>query len=142
MHHHTKDKGDLAVAKAHADLASKGYLALFSATEHAPFDLVAYRDGTFRRVQVKYRAMKNGAIEVDFRSGWTDRHGVHKIMLDKSGVELFCVFCPDTGECYYIKPSDHGQSAKLRIRPSRNGQRIGVLDAGDFLRVPELAPRT
>ena len=47
--HHTKDKGDLGVAKAHADLVEKGWLVLFPTTEHAPFDLVAYRDGDFRR---------------------------------------------------------------------------------------------
>lgn len=35
--HHTKDKGDLGVAKAHADLVGKGFYVLFPATEHAPF---------------------------------------------------------------------------------------------------------
>jgi hypothetical protein len=34
--HHTKDKGDLGVAKAHADLVAQGYVVLFPATEHAP----------------------------------------------------------------------------------------------------------
>ena len=43
--HHTKDKGDLGVAKAYADLVGQGYTVLFPATEHAPFDLVAYRRG-------------------------------------------------------------------------------------------------
>lgn len=45
VRHHTKDKGDLGVAKAHADLAAKGFTVLFPATEHAPFDLVAYAEG-------------------------------------------------------------------------------------------------
>ena len=36
MAHHTKDKGDLGVAKAHADLVSQGFVVLFPATEHAP----------------------------------------------------------------------------------------------------------
>jgi len=140
MHsHHTKDKGDLAVAKAHADLVERGHVVLFPTTEHAPFDLVAYCDGTFRRVQVKYRAMKNGVLDVDFRSGWTDRHGVHKLMLDKSAVDLFCVYCPDTDTCYYLRPTDHGQSAKLRISPSRNGQKVGVLNAEDYRFVPGIS---
>jgi PD-(D/E)XK endonuclease len=42
--HHTKDKGDLGVAKVHADLACEGFTVLFPATEPAPFDLVAYAD--------------------------------------------------------------------------------------------------
>jgi len=36
-------KGDLGVAKVRADLPSKGFAVLFPVTEHAPFDLVAYR---------------------------------------------------------------------------------------------------
>ena len=39
--HHTKTKGDLGVAKAFAYLVEQGYVVLFPATEHAPFDLVA-----------------------------------------------------------------------------------------------------
>jgi hypothetical protein len=38
--HHTKEKGDLGVAKAYCDLVEKGYLVLFPSTEHTPFDLV------------------------------------------------------------------------------------------------------
>jgi hypothetical protein len=60
MTHHTKDKGDIGVAKAHADLVTQGYVVLFPATEHAPFDLVAYRNGEFERVQVKYRSAGSG----------------------------------------------------------------------------------
>lgn len=48
MAHHTKDKGDLGVAKAHADLTAQGFMVLMPLTEHAPFDLVAYRDGVFQ----------------------------------------------------------------------------------------------
>ena len=50
--HHTKDKGDLGTAKAHADRVGLGLMVLFPATEHGEFDSVAYRDHTFHRVQV------------------------------------------------------------------------------------------
>ena len=37
--HHTKDKGDIAAAKAIADLTLKGYLVLIPVVcEHLPFD--------------------------------------------------------------------------------------------------------
>ena len=58
--HHTKDKGDLGTAKAHADLVERGFMVLFPATEHAEFDLVAYRDNVFHRIQVKYRSRGPG----------------------------------------------------------------------------------
>ncbi|HZF39634.1 MAG TPA: group I intron-associated PD-(D/E)XK endonuclease [Blastocatellia bacterium] len=47
--HHTKNKGDLGVAKAHCDLIEKGYIVLIPSTEHAPFDLVAYDGMRFVR---------------------------------------------------------------------------------------------
>jgi hypothetical protein len=45
IEHHTKVKGDLGVLKAQVSLYEQGYLILQPVTEHAPFDLVAYKDG-------------------------------------------------------------------------------------------------
>ncbi|QZT61193.1 group I intron-associated PD-(D/E)XK endonuclease [Mycolicibacterium austroafricanum] len=138
--HHTKDKGDLGVAKAHADLVSKGFTVLFPATEHAPFDLVAYAEGAFHRLQVKYRSARAGAVTVKFRSMWADRNGTHITPMDKKAVDLVCVYCPETDECYYISPSAHGVSVTLRIAPSKNGQLAGVLNAAAFRDLPSLIP--
>ena len=52
--HHTKNKGDLGVLKAQLDLFEQGFTVRVPLTEHLPFDLVAYKEGEFRRVQVKY----------------------------------------------------------------------------------------
>jgi hypothetical protein len=134
--HHTKDKGDLGVAKAHADLVEQGWTVLFPSTEHAPFDLVAYRDGEFQRVQVKYRSGHTGSLYVQFRSGWSDRHGIHHAPIDKSAIDLICIYCPETDNCYYIDPKRHRRSVRLRITPSRNGQVVGVLPAEDFRKMP------
>lgn len=130
--HHTKDKGDLGIAKAHADLAAKGFTVLFPATEHAPFDLVAYASGQFHRLQVKYRSARGGAIKVHFRSMWSDRNGTHMTPIDKHAIDAVCIYCPDTDECYYVRPGAHGSSVTLRIAPSRNSQQAGVLNASAF----------
>lgn len=132
MAHHTKDKGDLGVAKAHADLVSQGFIVLFPATEHAPFDLVAYKDSEFHRIQVKYRSGSTGTVQLHFRSVWSDRSGVHYQPLDKAAVDCVCVYCPQTDECYYLRPQDHRVSVSLRLVPSKNGQKAGVLLASDF----------
>ncbi|QIG42127.1 hypothetical protein G5V58_04500 [Nocardioides anomalus] len=134
--HHTKDKGDLGVAKAFADLVSQGCTVLFPATEHAPFDLVAYRRGRFSRVQVKFRTASRGGVTVRFRSVWNDRQGTHAVPVDKSEVDLLCIYCPDTDECYYVRPWEHRASVTLRIRPPSNGQQSGVLVASRFRGVP------
>jgi hypothetical protein len=136
VRHHAKDKGDLAVAKVHADLVSKGFTVLFPATKHAPFDLVSYAAGEFHRLQVKYRSARAGAVTVKFRSMWADRNGTHMTPLDKGAIDTVCIYCPETDECYYVRPDAHGASVTLRIAPSRNGQQAGVLDAAAFRELP------
>jgi hypothetical protein len=137
MRHHTKDKGDLGVAKAHADLTAQGFMVLLPMTEHAPFDLVVYKDGRFRRVQVKYRSVNAGAVRVKFYASWADRNGNHARPIDKSQIDVICVYCPDTDECYYVSPGAHGVSVSLRVTASRNNQALGVLHASSFRSLAE-----
>lgn len=135
--HHTKSKGDLGVLKAQVDLFEQGFAILIPQTEHAPFDLAAYRDGEFLRVQVKYRKVdRHGKIDVKFSTSWADRHGTHSVPIDKSEVDLYCIYCPDTDECYYLNPDVFGSNATLRVRAPKNGQSKGVKFAADFRRVP------
>ena len=137
--HHTKDKGDLGTAKAHADLVAQGFVVLFPATEHAELDLVAYRRSAFHRVPVKYRSERQGAVSVRFRSVWADRHGTHTRPSDKSQVDVLCIYCPETDACYYVRPDDHLRSVTLRVTPSRNGQVHNVHAADRFRRFPEIS---
>jgi hypothetical protein len=137
MPHHTKGKGDLGVLKAQIDLYEQGFTICVPLTEHAPFDLAAYRDGEFRRVQVKYRAVDRfGKIDVKFSTCWTDRHGTHTVPIDKDEVDLFCIYCPDTDECYYLEPTKFGSYATLRVRAPKNGQAERVSFAADYRRAP------
>ncbi len=136
--HHTKDKGDRAVAHVHADLTDRGFVVLFPATEHASFDLVAYDHESFLRIQVKFRAMTKGVISVELRSGWSDRTGVHHIPMDRSEVDVLAIFCPDTRQTYYVDPGRHGGSVTLRMEPPANNQKVGVLLASDHLDMPPL----
>jgi hypothetical protein len=134
--HHTKDKGDLAQAKVYADLIERGAMVLFPMTEHAPFDLVAYLDGSFYRIQVKFRSARNGVLPLQFRSVWADRHGVHARPMPRSEVDVVAAYSPDTGKCYYIDPSDFGESVNLRISEPRNSQSANVTIADDFCTMP------
>jgi hypothetical protein len=134
--HHTKSKGDLGVAKAHADLVGQGFIVLFPTTEHAPFDLVAYGgDGEFHRIQVKYRSARSGVVSVSFRAIWSDRAGVHVQPIDKGAIDLVCIYCPETDECYYVRPADYGGSVTVRVVPAPNGQRAGVTLGANIRRI-------
>ena len=135
--HHTKNKGDLGVLKAQLDLYEQGYLILQPVTEHAPFDLVAYKDGTFKRIQVKYKTMdRTGAITVHFRSCWADRNGTHMLSVDKEQIDLYCIYCPDTDKCYYFDPLEFDRSATLRVVSPKNNQMKNVKFISDYRMVP------
>ena len=80
IEHHTKQKGDLGVLKAQVDLFEQGFAILVPLTEHSPFDLVAYKDGDFRRIQVKFRKLdKSGKMDIKFSTCWADKHGTHTV---------------------------------------------------------------
>ena len=123
LSHHTKTKGDLGVLKAQIDLFEQGFIICIPQTEHAPFDLVAYRHGEFRRIQVKYRSLgRAGTLEVRFSTCWADRNGVHVVPVDKTEVDLYCIYCPETDECYYLDPIKFGSNVSLRVEAPKNGQ--------------------
>src|SRR5262245_13531206 len=134
--HHTKDKGDLGVAKAYCDLVEKGYIVLFPSTEHAPFDLVAYDGSSFVRIQVKYRRVVNGVLQTNLISWWADKNGSHGKLVDKGQVDIFCVYCPDTDKCYYFKADGVNVCVTLRIAPPKNNQSKKIRFADDYTRVP------
>ena len=133
--HHTKDKGDLGVLRASVDWRRR-LRSVAPLSEHAPFDLVAYKDGRVLRVQVKYRAAVNGAVVLMLRSAWADRHGTHTVPLDKAAIDLICIYCPDTQDCYYFDPRTVERSINLRITPARNAQTKRVRWASDFACIP------
>jgi hypothetical protein len=135
--HHTKEKGDLGVLKAQLDLFEQGFVILNPVTEHAPFDLVAYKDGLFKRIQVKYKSVdKTGSITIHFRSCWADKNGTHMRQVDKDEIDLYCIYCPDTDECYYLNPNDCQRSVTLRVKAPRNNQSRNIRLAADYLGIP------
>lgn len=134
--HHTKTKGDLGVMKAKLDLMIKGYMILQPETEHAPFDIVVYKDGRFLRVQVKYIEMNEfGSLRVRFTHRWMNSKGGQTRPIDKNAIDLFCVYCPDTDTCYYVDPKKFGQSMKIRIKKSKFKTTPREHPASDFLNI-------
>lgn len=121
--HLTKTKGDLGVFHVQLDLCKKGYLVCLPLTEHAPFDLVGYKDESFIRVQVKFREVTSkGNLEIPLSKYQGDRD-----------VDIIAIYCPDTDLCYYVNPSEFNKSCTLRVKPSKNNQKTKVNLAEDFL---------
>ena len=139
MYHHTKNKGDLGVLKAQVDLHQKGYMILIPHTEHSPFDLVVYKDGYFKRVQVKYRELTSrGILEVRFRSSYCNTKGIVTSVVEKNEIDVYCVYCPQTDECYYFDPEKFDKSLSLRVEATKNNQSHNVKFAKDYREVPSV----
>lgn len=89
MSHHTKDKGDLASAIVIADLARKGYSVFVPVVcEHLPFDLSAYRDGKFYRIQCKYSS--DGIVKR--ATSWADKTGNHVRLYQPGDFDYFALY--------------------------------------------------
>lgn len=132
-YHPTKTKGDIGVMKAKMDMLLRGYMILQPETEHAPFDFVAYKNDQFLRVQVKYIAMRHdGTIRARFTRRWCNTKGTQTRPIDKSAIDWYCVYCPDTDTCYYIDPKGFSGSMKLRVRKGKNND-PRTHNAEDFL---------
>lgn len=137
FYHHTKTLGDLGVLKAQLDLTQKGFIVSWPMTEHAAFDLVITDRKRSRTVQVKTRSLnKSGALEVRMVSVWTNSDGVQRKRVDRAVIDIYCVYCPDTDECYYVEPPSGLSTIKLRVRPPKNGQQKRVRLAADHRQVP------
>jgi len=136
--HHTKNKGDLGVLKAQADLCAKGFLVCIPLSEHAPFDLVILKNGIFRKVQVKARTLTKGKLTVRFAHSYSDRLGVHTRKVDLSSFDLYCIYCLDNDVCYYFESSKFNKRStlSLRVNASKNNQEQHISWADDYREVP------
>lgn len=68
----------------------------------------------------------------DDQSTWTDKNGNHINYTDKEEVDVYCIYCPDTDECYYVNIKDFNVSVVLRVRSPQNNVRKGIKFAKDF----------
>ena len=136
--HHTKEKGDYGVLKVQCEYSKNGYIVMNPMTEHSPFDFVAYKNGIFQRVQVKYRTMVNGKITLPFRTSWNDRNGSHSRYYNFNEVDVFAIYCPNTDKCYFLKSEDvKGKKCiDLRILPAKNHQKENIIMAENYVNIP------
>jgi PD-(D/E)XK endonuclease len=92
--HHTKLNGDIAVAKTIVDLMAKGYFVGTMMHEHLPFDLVAYKNKEFFRIQVKYRSkgfVSNSCVSANG----------YKKFYDKLDFDYYAIYLPEPDKVVY-----------------------------------------
>ncbi|PJF28798.1 MAG: hypothetical protein CUN52_11640 [Phototrophicales bacterium] len=139
MSHQTKDKGDLAVLMAIADLRKHGIIACLPISEHLPFDMIAIMPDmtTLVRLQVKYRKTNGvGTISIPFRSNYYDSKKIYSKHVDLSHLDGYAVYSPETNQMYYIRIDELLKDAKaitLRLNPPKNYQKTRIWYAENFI---------
>lgn len=138
--HHTKNKGDLGILKVQLELHLQGFSVFTSQSEHEAFDLVAYKNQRFQRVQVKYRTAENGKVDVPVTTTWADKNGNHRTAYDLDEIDVIAVYCPDTDLIYFVPAGelkDRSTGISLRLEKPKNNQTKGVRLAEQYLIMPE-----
>ena len=142
MKHHTKEKGDIGVAKIIADISVKGLKVLTPLSEHMPFDIVAYsvEEDKFYKVQCKYSSKSdNGTINVKLFNSHSTKNGCSSSRYESNSFDVMAVYCPETDCVYYLSSEitdRYKNSIKLRVECARNGQVSDVNLAEKFLMFP------
>ncbi|TFI51369.1 hypothetical protein BLD44_026675 [Mastigocladus laminosus UU774] len=132
--HHTKDKGDIAAAKAIADLVDKGYSVFTPVVcEHLPFDLIAYKDGQSYRIQAKYNSQ--GAVKN--KTSWTDKNGCHEKKYKTEDFDFYALYLPEINQVIY--PSIKFGGCKIRTTPPKSPSPFYWWE--DFIDFTEDAPK-
>lgn len=126
----TKQKGEIAEAYVLYFLKSKGFNVFIPWGEDNRYDLVAEKNGVFKRVQVKYVSSKNGVLEIPIRSA----NGHQIIHYSCRDIDIIAAYHAKTQKVYFIplKSISNRSSFKVRLVPARNNQKKNIALASDY----------
>jgi len=118
MYHHTKDKGDIGVAKVISNLMCKGIQVCLPISEHLPFDLIAVSEKMkCYRIQDKYRSLsKNNIITLKLSNSYSDSKGVHIKRINLDTIDFFAIYCPEIDCVFYISSKECNNKKYLTFR--------------------------
>jgi Holliday junction resolvase-like predicted endonuclease len=132
-----KQKGDLAELKVAADLIDRGCRLSIPYGEDCDYDLIADFDGMLHRVQVKYTESDGEVVHVRCRSHSLTNGKIRRTKrYTAKTIDWIAIYDRTSDRCYYFPASQLGEGRSmlhLRLVPARNGQRIGIRDASEYI---------
>jgi hypothetical protein len=133
-----KRKGSLGELKVAADLVARGCTIYLPFGEDSDYDLIADYRGRLHRVQVKYTESDGQVVVVRCRSHSLTNGRVRKSKTYTAAmVDWVAAYDRTTDRCYYVPSWVLGEgghpSLRLRLTSTRNGQRLRIRWADDYL---------
>ena len=103
-----------------ADLLRHGYQPHLPATNNCPYDILVTKGTIIFRVQVKYRTMTRGAVEVTMRRSTNGKYTNYNDDYD------ILAIVTDGDRIAYLHRSELVKSVRLRIHKSKNNQNKNI----------------
>ena len=131
----TTEKGDIGVIKIMDNLIIQGINVFMPFSANLPFDIVAYTNNKFYRIQVKYRKMEiRTAIQIYVDKSSICNNHISRKKYTENDFDILAVYCPDNNECYFIpKNIFDSRTITLRMTPPKNNQKTKIKYASDFM---------
>ena len=119
------------------DLMRRGHKIAIPYGEDCDFDLVLIRGDRLERVQVKHTRSDGSVINVRCRSHSLTNGKIRRVKhYTAKTIDLLAVYDVTSDCCYYLPAAELGTgrlTLNLRLKPAKNGQRIGTRPAENYL---------
>jgi PD-(D/E)XK nuclease superfamily protein len=130
----TDQKGAIAeTALVHA--AAKLCIPVYApVSEGGRYDLIFDVGSRLLRVQCKWATRRGDVILIRFRSSRRSRNGLVHRSYTTDEIDVIAGYCAELDQCYVIPFAEFFRRSGiyLRLGPTRNNQRQGILWARDF----------
>jgi hypothetical protein len=112
----TDRKGNLAEMNVAEKFVENANRVSFPQGDGSPYDMIR-DDGALHRVQVKHSRLRDGCIQVNLHTRYQKGGEWVSTTHDKTTIDEYAVYCPDTGEVYVIDVEEAPEYAmKLRVK--------------------------
>ncbi len=127
----TKQLANESELRFASEFVRKGWSVFLPYGEDSPVDLLIFKNGKFKRIQVKTAKPKNGVLPCRLRS--SNNWQVKKYY--KKDVDFFAFYDYHNQKGYLvpIEKLEGGNDFSLRLKATKNNQSKGVNFAKDYL---------
>ncbi len=126
----TSKKGNKGLANVIADLSNNDYFLFLPLSDINCVDLVVSdKEMNLKRVQIKYRSIFKGKIEIPTETVVNGK----KVPVEIDKIDIWAVYCPDNKKVYYVSSKDFKDKKTLTLRVDVKQKQKTVHYAEDYL---------
>lgn len=105
-------KGDIGLIETIRKLTHEGFECFLPMNDHSPVDLIAMKDCRLHRLQVKYRTLVRGHIDVPLHSVVNGK----KVPINVDAIDGWAVYCPEVDEVVFINKNEVDLTKQIAFR--------------------------